>query len=146
MKLLERILVAGLLGVSVQGLACMCNNERKTNTQQQYGQVILLIRSWQTTGGNSPTTNSRWFLYVSVTFADKFHCDCFVQVGSTSPEGRLVDHMATNYETAVQAEADFLRFPDVDMPMAHGPWPMAVSSAMACPGFVFRIPHLPVRP
>eukprot|EP00434_Breviolum_minutum_P015279 symbB.v1.2.013463.t1/scaffold951.1/size304340/3 len=27
------------------------------------------------------------------------------QVGSTSPEGRLVDHMATNYGTAVQAEA-----------------------------------------
>jgi len=26
------------------------------------------------------------------------------QVGSTSPEGRLVDHMATNYQTAVQAE------------------------------------------
>lgn len=26
------------------------------------------------------------------------------QVGSTSPEGRLVDHMATNYETPVQAE------------------------------------------
>ena len=56
------------------------------------------------------------YLYILFSQRDRLQ-NCSPQVGSTSPEGQLVDHMATSAEVAVSAEAGLSNL-DMVLPIA----------------------------
>lgn len=102
------------------------SNLDKWQLKIQAEQMCLSARFWLITGGNSPMTSSRLCAdRISVRFCAHIESITdavmhFPQVGSTSPEGRLVDHMVTSYDIPVQAEAITVMLQSCSMRYATG--------------------------